>query len=122
MNELYERCKDKGDLIVISHRSTLQTVMRAVVGDEWEGETKLEYGGLSMFVEVEGDDGAGTGVGGRKWVVQTFNELAYLRDRIRSPSSNPFRHIEGYYEDLDWGSVKGTTAAMWDSQETSTTQ
>eukprot|EP01087_Luapelamoeba_hula_P016468 TRINITY_DN5066_c0_g1_i1.p2 TRINITY_DN5066_c0_g1~~TRINITY_DN5066_c0_g1_i1.p2 ORF type:complete len:745 (-),score=157.75 TRINITY_DN5066_c0_g1_i1:3061-5295(-) len=36
----------------------------------------------------------------------SFNEVQHLRNHILSPSSNPFRHIEGYYEDLSWDNYK----------------
>ena len=53
---------------------------------------RLEYGGLAMIVEdLDG-----------KWMAQTFNEMNYLRHCVESPASNPYRNIEGYYEDLSW--------------------
>jgi broad specificity phosphatase PhoE len=118
---LAERCNGKGDLVVISHRSTLQTMMRAIMGPHWEGETKLEYGGMSMFIQEDEDEGQHTDHGPNflpgKWISHSFNELNFLRDKIESPSSNPFRHIEGYYEDLEWGNYK-STAELWDTKET----
>jgi len=41
-----------------------------------------------------------------KWFPIAFNEVHHLRNHIQSPSSNPFRHIEGYYEDLSWTNYK----------------
>jgi len=99
----------KGDLVILSHRSTLQTVFKALLPD-FEDDTMLEYGGLSMISETEPGSG--------KFEMITFNELNHLRDKIKSPSSNPFRHIEGYYEDLSWNTYK-STAEMWEAPGTS---
>lgn len=101
VKDLIEDCRGKGDLVIVSHRSTLQTVFAALL-PEWEHDTKLEYGGIAMICEIEP----------HKFEMVTFNELNHLRDRINSPSSNPFRHIEGYYEDLSWNSYK-STAELW---------
>ena len=99
--------KGKGDLVIISHRSTLQTVFKALLPD-FEDDTMLEYGGMSMISETEPGSG--------KFEMITFNELNHLRDKIKSPSSNPFRHIEGYYEDLSWSTYK-STAEMWENSD-----
>lgn len=108
VNKLIEDCRAaKGDLVVLSHRSTLQTVFAALLPD-FEQDTKMEYGGIAMIAETE--------PGSNKFEMITFNELNHLRDRIQSPSSNPFRHIEGYYEDLSWSSYK-STAQMWAEEE-----
>ena len=45
-----------------------------------------------------------------KFILQTHNEVLHLRHLINSPASNPFRHIEGYYEDLDWTKYKSTSS------------
>jgi broad specificity phosphatase PhoE len=104
VNGLVEECRQaRGDLVIVSHRSTLQTVFKALLPD-FEDDTMLEYGGLSMISETEPGSG--------KFEMVTFNEMAHLRDRIRSPSSNPWRHIEGYYSDLSWSSYK-STSEMW---------
>jgi len=97
VNNLIEQCRGKGDLVIISHRSTLQTVMAALC-PSFKEDTKLEYGGIAMLVQEP------TG----EWHVQTWNELAHLRNLVASPSSNPWRHIEGYYEDMDWNHYKST--------------
>lgn len=102
---LVERCRGKGDLVICSHRSTLQTVFSALVPD-FKGDTKLEYSSIAMIQEFNG-----------KFEMVTFNERQFLRDKIRSPASNPFRHIEGYYEDLSWDNYK-STAEMWADKET----
>jgi len=108
---LVKECREgKGDLVIISHRSTLQTVFKALLPD-FEDDTMLEYGGLSMISETEPGSG--------KFEMITFNEMAHLRDRIRSPSSNPWRHIEGYYKDLSWSNYK-STSEMWETKEKDT--
>eukprot|EP01126_Amoeba_proteus_P056989 TRINITY_DN7224_c0_g1_i9.p1 TRINITY_DN7224_c0_g1~~TRINITY_DN7224_c0_g1_i9.p1 ORF type:complete len:596 (+),score=106.66 TRINITY_DN7224_c0_g1_i9:61-1848(+) len=100
--DLIERCYGKGDLIIFSHRSTLQGVMAHIV-PYWEGETKLEYSAIAMFVEDIRERGA--------WQVQTFNEVNHMEFQRKSPASNPFRHIEGYYEDLSWSNYKSIARA-----------
>jgi broad specificity phosphatase PhoE len=98
VDHLLKECEGKGDLVIVSHRSTLQTVFACIVPN-FTGDTKLEYAGTAMLVrDVDGT-----------WIVQTFNELNYLQHRIESPSSNPWRHIEGYYEDMDWNLYKSTS-------------
>lgn len=47
-----------------------------------------------------------------KWQVQTFNEVRHMEYQLKSPASNPFRHIEGYYEDLSWDNYKSTAARV----------
>jgi len=100
---LIEQCYGKGDLIIYSHRSTLQSVMAHIVPD-WEGDTKLDYSAIAMFVEDIRERG--------KWQVQTFNEVRHMEFQLKSPASNPFRHIEGYYEDLSWDNYKSTAARV----------
>jgi len=99
-DHLWQLCKGKGDLIICSHRSTIQSLIAEVV-PSWtlKNDTKLEYGGLAMVVE---DIESGL------WSMQTWNELAYLSNLVASPSSNPWRHIEGYYVDMDWTVYKST--------------
>eukprot|EP01126_Amoeba_proteus_P006839 TRINITY_DN1240_c0_g1_i1.p1 TRINITY_DN1240_c0_g1~~TRINITY_DN1240_c0_g1_i1.p1 ORF type:complete len:438 (-),score=110.37 TRINITY_DN1240_c0_g1_i1:105-1307(-) len=99
--ELIQRCYGKGDLIIFSHRSTLQGVMAHIV-PHWEGDTKLEYSAIAMFVEDIRQRGV--------WRVQTFNEVQHMEFQRKSPASNPFRHIEGYYEDLSWSNYKSTAS------------
>lgn len=113
VNGLVEECRvAHGDLVIISHRSTLQTVFKALLPD-FEEDTMLEYGGIAMIAE--------TFPGSGKFEMITFNELNHLRDNIKSPSSNPFRHIEGYYEDLSWSTYK-STAQMWAAPAASETE
>jgi len=98
---LLDECYGWGDLIIVSHRSTLQSVFAAIAPD-YEKDTKLEYGAIAMLVEDPFTKG--------KWDVQSFNELNHLENRISSPSSNPWRHIEGYYEDLSWSHIKNISS------------
>lgn len=43
-----------------------------------------------------------------KFCVLAHNQVSHLRYLIKSPASNPFRHIEGYYKDLDWSKYKSS--------------
>eukprot|EP00013_Stygamoeba_regulata_P021670 CAMPEP_0177649698 /NCGR_PEP_ID=MMETSP0447-20121125/11533_1 /TAXON_ID=0 /ORGANISM="Stygamoeba regulata, Strain BSH-02190019" /LENGTH=543 /DNA_ID=CAMNT_0019152489 /DNA_START=114 /DNA_END=1745 /DNA_ORIENTATION=- len=98
VEHLVKQCRGKGDLILVSHRSTLQNVL-AGLAPNFDEDRKLEYGAIAMIVE---------GING-EMEVQTFNEVAHLRNLVASPSSNPYRHIEGYYEDLDWSNYKSSS-------------
>eukprot|EP00696_Hemimastix_kukwesjijk_P011569 gnl/Hemi2/24520_TR8249_c0_g1_i1.p1 gnl/Hemi2/24520_TR8249_c0_g1~~gnl/Hemi2/24520_TR8249_c0_g1_i1.p1 ORF type:complete len:560 (+),score=170.08 gnl/Hemi2/24520_TR8249_c0_g1_i1:443-2122(+) len=101
ITKLLEECENNGDLFIFSHRSTLQTCVSALMPNCRPEETMLEYGGLAQFVkDVDG-----------QWICQSWNELGFLRNKIKSPSSNPYRHIEGYYEDLSWGKYESTASA-----------
>ncbi|KAL6070672.1 Phosphoglycerate mutase [Balamuthia mandrillaris] len=103
LEHLLQLCEGKGDLVIVSHRSTLQTIVAALLQSNTRSpvdfDTKLEYGAMAtLYKDLDGE-----------WLVHSFNELRYLRYKIKSPSSNPWRHIEGYYEDLDWSCYKSTS-------------
>jgi len=129
-SHLIKLCEDMGgDLIICSHRSTLTAVF------EWldvsgHPNARLEYGAVAALARKEWDlldedktppdpkfkildtdtelekaeKIAASEHGG--WTAISFNEVQHLRNHIQSPSSNPFRHIEGYYEDLSWTNYK----------------
>jgi len=130
-SHLIKQCQEMGgDLIICSHRSTLTAVF------EWldvsaHPNARLEYGALAVLARkdwelleedvVPKDDSRfkiqeGDSEQAKKekiaaseygaWSAITFNEVQHLRNHIQSPSSNPFRHIEGYYEDLSWTNYK----------------
>jgi len=96
---LLRQCYGNGDLIIFSHRSTLQSVF-AHLCPHYVGDTKLEYGAVTMIVEDISQRG--------KFCVLAHNHVSHLRYLIKSPASNPFRHIEGYYKDLDWSNYKSS--------------
>jgi len=96
---LLRQCYGKGDLIILSHRSTLQSVF-AHLCPQYRGDTKLEYGAVTTIVEDVSQRG--------KFCVLAHNQVSHLRYLIKSPASNPFRHIEGYYKDLDWSKYKSS--------------
>jgi broad specificity phosphatase PhoE len=103
LRHLIRECYGKGDLLIFSHRSTLQSLISYLVPD-FKGDTKLEYGAIAMIVEDPRIPG--------KWNVCSFNEVKHIETLKKSPSSNPFRHIEGYYEDLNWNKYKSTSGGI----------
>ena len=100
VEHLVKQCEGQGDLIIVSHRTSLVGVYNSLVDDDQGDTALLEYGALAMI--VRGLDG--------KWFPQTFNEMNHLRHAIKSPASNPYRDIEGYYEDLDWSVLRKNKA------------